>query len=125
MAEHTAPAQNTPDNKEETIILTPAAVAEVKRHIAEQADNDGLLLRVGVKGGGCSGLSYNMEFTKITEEFDKVFDFDGLKVVIDAKSLIYMNGTTIDFTKEMLTGGFKFTNPMSSRSCGCGTSFSV
>lgn len=124
MAENTTPAQK-PEEKEDTIMLTPAAVAEVKRHIAEQTDNDGLMLRVGIKGGGCSGLSYHMEFTKVAEEFDKTIEFDGLKVVIDAKSLIYMSGTTIDFTKEMLTGGFKFDNPMSSRSCGCGTSFSV
>lgn len=118
--------QNTNTNAmEETIYLTPAAVSEVKRLIHEENDSDNLLLRVGVQGGGCSGLSYSMSFDTIVDEFDKVMEFDGLKVVVDAKSLLYMSGTTIDYTKEMLTGGFKFENPKSARGCSCGTSFSV
>ncbi|MEZ5360042.1 MAG: iron-sulfur cluster assembly accessory protein [Candidatus Zixiibacteriota bacterium] len=110
---------------DETIYLTPAAVSEVKRLINEEKDADNMMLRVGVQGGGCSGLSYAMSFDNIVDEFDQVLEFDGLKVVVDAKSLLYMSGTTIDYTKELLTGGFKFDNPKSSRGCSCGTSFSV
>jgi len=116
---------NKNETAEEAITLTPAAVAEVKRLISTQEDNTGLMLRVGIQGGGCSGLSYKMEFAREVEEFDRLLEFDGLKVVIDAKSLVYMNGTTIDFNTELLNGGFKFDNPMSTRSCGCGSSFSV
>ena len=110
---------------EETIILTPAAVSEVKRLLAEEEGGDKLMLRVGVQGGGCSGLSYSMSFDTVVDEYDKVFDFDGVNVVVDGKSLLYMSGTTIDYTKELLSGGFKFNNPKSSRGCSCGTSFSV
>lgn len=110
---------------EDTIFITPAATAEVKRLIAEQNDNDSHMLRIGVEGGGCSGLSYAMSFEKEAGEYDKTFEFDGLKVVVDSKSLMYMSGTTIDFNNEILSGGFKFSNPKSSRGCGCGTSFSV
>jgi len=107
------------------IKMTPDAIAEVKRLISSQKNAENLMLRVGVQGGGCSGLSYKMEFAAEVDEFDHTFDFDGLKVVIDAKSLIYMDGTIIDFNTEMLNGGFKFDNPISTRSCGCGSSFSV
>ncbi len=110
---------------EETIFMTPAATAEIKR-IIEQQDNKGnLMLRVGVEGGGCSGLSYAMSFETEVGEFDKTFEFYGVKVVVDIKSLMYIGGTTIDFNNEILTGGFKFENPKSARGCGCGTSFSV
>jgi len=110
---------------QETISLTPAAITEVKRLISQQKNSADVMLRVGVQGGGCGGLTYKMEFSRSVDEFDRVLEFDGLKVVIDPKSLIYMNGTTIDFSTEILTGGFKFNNPISKRSCGCGTSFSV
>jgi iron-sulfur cluster assembly accessory protein len=110
---------------EQLLIMTPAAIAEVKRLIGAQPDNAGMMLRVGVTGGGCSGLSYAMQFDKLAGEFDHTLDFDGLTVVIDAKSLIYLSGTTIDFSTEILSGGFKFHNPNSTRNCGCGTSFSV
>jgi len=107
------------------ISLTPDAVTEVKRLISLQEDNDGLMLRVGVEGGGCSGLSYKMEFAREVEEFDRTFEFDGITIVVDAKALIYMDGTTIEYNTEILNGGFKFNNPMSTRSCGCGSSFTV
>lgn len=110
---------------QETINLTPSAVEEIKRLIASEPDSAGMMLRVGIAGGGCSGLSYTMAFETKKDEFDQTFDFDGLTVLVDAKSLMYLGGTTIDFSKEILSGGFKFNNPKSSRSCGCGTSFSV
>ncbi len=115
----------TPMEAEETIIMTPAAVSEAKRILALEDDTNGLMLRVGVKGGGCSGLSYAMSFDKNQDEFDKVIEFDGLNIIIDQKSLIYMAGTTIDYTKELLKGGFQFSNPKSTRGCSCGTSFTV
>jgi iron-sulfur cluster assembly protein len=120
---------NVPEKKNEyaegIISFTTAAIDEVNRLIGQQEDNDGLMLRVGVQGGGCSGLSYKMEFAKAVDEFDRTFDFDTLTVIVDAKSLVYLNGTTIDFSSEILSGGFKFNNPMSSRDCSCGSSFSV
>jgi len=124
MSNMKSPATNT-ENTNETIILTPNAIAEVKRLMENEQDNDGLMLRVGVQGGGCSGLSYIMAFDKEVGEFDKVFEFDGLKVVVDSKALLYIGGTTVDFSSEILSGGFKFDNPNSARGCGCGTSFSV
>jgi iron-sulfur cluster assembly protein len=124
MSDVNAKAPETPTS-EDTIIMTPAAVTEVKRLISEEEDNEGLMLRVGVQGGGCGGLSYVMAFDKDKNEYDRTLDFDGLTVVVDTKSLLYMAGTVIDFSKEILSGGFKFANPKSSRSCGCGTSFSV
>lgn len=118
----TSPAQQATD---EQIYLAPKAISEIKRLISEQKDNDGMMLRIGVQGGGCSGLSYSMSFEKNTDEYDKVFDFDGLGIIVDSKALMYLGGTNIDYSDEILSGGFKFSNPNSTRSCGCGTSFSV
>lgn len=108
-----------------TLSATPAAIAEIKRLIAGQPDPETLMLRVGVKGGGCSGLTYQMSFDRAAGEFDRTFVFDGVTVVVDLKSLAYMAGTTIDFSGEILNGGFRFQNPKAVRGCGCGTSFSV
>jgi iron-sulfur cluster assembly protein len=121
-----ADVKNNQSSKAEGVLsLTPAAITETKRLMAQQENTEGLMLRVGVEGGGCSGLSYKMEFAREVDEFDTCLEFDGLTVVIDAKALIYLDGTTIDYNTELLNGGFKFDNPMSSRSCGCGSSFSV
>ena len=84
------------------------------------------LLRVGVKGGGCSGFSYDVRLDdKVDEKADRLFDCDGVKVVCDVKSLLYLTGMTLDYTQEMLGGGFKFINPNATGTCGCGTSFAV
>jgi len=107
------------------ISLTPEAAAEVRRLISQTENSQDMMLRVGVQSGGCSGLSYMMSFVRHAGQFDKVFDFGDVKVVVDAKSLAYMDGTVIDFNKELLSGGFKFENPQAARGCGCGTSFSV
>lgn len=117
--------QSNIETTDETITLTSTAAAAIKRLIDQQEDNNGLMLRISVKGGGCSGLTYDMAFDREVGEFDKTFDFEGVTVVVDLKSLTYMGGTTIDFSDEILSGGFKFSNPKSSRGCGCGTSFSV
>lgn len=120
---------NTPasENKQQgcPIHLTPAAVAEIKRLMTQQNLGEDSMLRVGVQGGGCGGLTYRMEFDNVLGDNDRTLEFGSLTVVVDAKSLVYMDGTTIDFSRELLTGGFKFDNPLSARSCGCGTSFSV
>jgi len=106
------------------IILTDTAVKEVKRLITQKGQADAVL-RVGVEGGGCSGLQYSMNFDTHIGEHDQTFEYDGLKVVCDAKSFLYLNGITVDFTHDMLGGGFKFQNPNARKECGCGTSFSA
>jgi iron-sulfur cluster assembly protein len=83
-------------------------------------------LRIGIRGGGCSGLTYFMDFVAKPEEKDKIFEFpNGVKIAIDRKSYLFLNGTEIDFTKEMMRTGFQFNNPLASRSCSCGESFSL
>lgn len=106
------------------VTLTDAAVAEVKRLMDLQGITEGGL-RLGVKGGGCSGLSYTINFDDKIGEYDTVCDFDGVKVLVDAKSAIYLSGMTLDFQKDLVSGGFKFINPNASKTCGCGESFSA
>ncbi len=108
---------------EQVIFVTPDAVAEVKRLIAEE-NEEGLFLRLGVAAGGCSGMSYSMSFDNAPQEFDREFDFDGLKVRVDLKALMYLAGTTLDYKGGLMGGGFQFSNPKAKRSCGCGSSFS-
>lgn len=104
------------------ITLTEAASKEIKRLLGGQGKED-WGLRVGVRGGGCSGLSYTLTFNEKPEEHDKVFEESGVKVWTDAKSYLYLNGLTVDFTDELIGGGFKFLNPNASHSCSCGQSF--
>lgn len=106
------------------ITLTETAAKEVKRLITEQSLSN-VVLRMGVKGGGCSGLSYLLEFDTEVRQHDKRFDIEGIKVVIDTKSYLYLNGTTLDYVTQGLTGGFTFINPQAKSSCGCGTSFTA
>ena len=107
------------------ITLTPPAAQEVKRLI-EKEQKPNLGLRLGVKGGGCSGLSYVLAIDDATpKQYDTVFEQDGVKVVIDAKSHLYLDGTTIDFKNSLMGGGFEFSNPLAKKSCGCGHSFTA
>lgn len=100
-------------------------------HLLELMVSEGLTpdthhLRVGVKGGGCSGLSYVMEFDDKTEELDEVIEVDGgLKVIIDKKSVLYLYGTELDYSDGLNGKGFQWINPNASRTCGCGESFSL
>jgi iron-sulfur cluster assembly protein len=105
------------------ITLTPPATQEVKRLIdLEQKPNLGL--RIGVKGGGCSGLSYVLGLEEASpKQYDTVLEQDGVKILIDAKSHLYLDGTTIDFKNAVMGGGFQFNNPAAKKSCGCGSSF--
>jgi iron-sulfur cluster assembly protein len=82
-------------------------------------------LRLGVMGGGCSGLSYSVKFDTQPRERDRVFEFDGVRVFVDPKSFVYLQGMTLDYEETLMRQGFKFNNPNSSRSCGCGSSFSA
>ena len=106
------------------VALTEAAVTQVKQ-LMESQSLQNVYLRMGVKGGGCSGLSYSLEFDNETGPRDKKFDVDGVQVVCDAKSYLYLNGTTLDYVMQGLTGGFTFVNPNAKSSCGCGTSFTA
>lgn len=82
-------------------------------------------VRVGVKSGGCSGLSYQLKFDKMTQENDKIFEDNGIKIVVDKKSLLYLVGTTLEYSGGLNGKGFVFTNPNANRTCGCGESFSL
>ena len=107
------------------ITLTPAAAQEAKRLI-EQEQKPNLGLRIGVKGGGCSGMSYVLAVEDATpKQYDSVFEQEGIKLLVDAKSHLYLDGTTIDFKNGLVGGGFEFQNPLAKKSCGCGTSFSA
>jgi len=106
------------------VSLTPNAVAKVKEIMAQQNPVPAGL-RVGVVGGGCSCFSYSMSFENGAGMMDKVFDMDGLKVYVDATSLMYLNGCRVDYVETLEGAGFKFENPNVKSTCGCGSSFSV
>lgn len=105
--------------------VTERAAKEVARIIAEQKLPEGTALRVGVKGGGCSGFSYTLGFDDSVSEVDQISEVAGVRVVCDPKSFLYLNGTEIDFEDNLMGRGFKFGNPNAAKSCGCGESFSV
>ena len=105
--------------------ITERAAQEVKRILEEQNLPDQTALRVGVKGGGCSGFSYTLGFDDHVGETDQIVEHDGVRVVCDPKSFLYLNGTEIDFEDNLMGRGFKFGNPNASKTCGCGESFTV
>lgn len=105
------------------ITLTTTAAERVRTFLANRGK--GLGLRLGIKTSGCSGLAYVLEFVDELNEDDNVFEQDGVKVIVDTKSLVYLDGTQLDFVKEGLNEGFKFINPNVKDQCGCGESFNV
>ena len=105
------------------ITLTDAAADRVKKFLKNRGK--GIGLRLGVKTSGCSGMAYVMEFVDELEDTDVVFEDHGVKIVVDPKSLVYIDGTEMDFVREGLNEGFKFINPNEKGSCGCGESFTV
>ncbi len=113
-----------PTVEETTLKVSPAAVKEAKRLIAVQG-TAGVVVRIGVQGGGCSGLSYNLNFDTKVSEYDEVIEADGVKFVVDAKSALFLKGTTLDYVTALMGGGFKFVNPNAKSTCGCGESFSA
>jgi len=104
--------------------LTEQAITKVKEIISSQ-DPQPAGLRVGVVGGGCSGFSYQMNFVNESNGFDQVLEYDGLKVFVDQTSLMYLDGTRVDYVEGLEGAGFKFDNPNVKSTCGCGSSFSV
>ncbi|RYE94758.1 MAG: iron-sulfur cluster assembly accessory protein [Myxococcales bacterium] len=107
------------------VILTPKAVVMAKNRLVKRGTPDAAL-RLGVRGGGCSGFNYVIEFSDdAPRDRDRVFDFDGLKVYVDKKSLVYLAGSVLDWENTLMQQGFKFKNPQEAASCGCGHSFTV
>jgi iron-sulfur cluster assembly protein len=124
--ERNARMSTTQTSPETAVILTPLAAKEIGRIISEQElDPAKVRLRVGVKGGGCSGFSYILDLTETQKESDELFEQHGIKIIVDPKSLLYLGGTTVDFKDEIMGRGFVFNNPNANTSCGCGSSFSV
>ena len=107
------------------IVLTTKAISEIKKIKEENALPENYNLRVGVKGGGCSGLTYTLGFDSESREGDKMIDADGVKFIVDWKSILYLTGTTIDFSDGLSGKGFVFNNPSAKKTCGCGSSFGV
>lgn len=108
------------------ILLTESAAREIRTIIQQQElDAEKIRLRVGVKGGGCSGFSYLLDLTETQKDSDEEFEQHGIKIVCDPKSLLYLNGTVVDFKDEIMGRGFVFQNPNATSSCGCGSSFSA
>lgn len=108
---------------ERLIRLTPAAGEKVARLI--EREQQGSLLRVGISGGGCNGLSYRMKFVPEAKKGDILVRTAGVEVVVDSKSALYLKGTELDYSDKMVAGGFKFSNPNAKASCSCGESFSI
>ncbi len=105
------------------ITLTEAAANRVQTFMANRGK--GLGVRLGIKTSGCSGMAYVLEFVDESDADDQIFEQHGVKVVVDSKSLLYLDGTELDFVKEGLNEGFKFHNPNVNDECGCGESFTV
>ena len=109
----------------EEIVITPRAAQEIRKIKSENKIPETHALRLGVKGGGCSGLSYVLAFEERPRENDSVMTIEGLTVHVDPKSLFYLSGTTLDFSDGLNGRGFVFSNPNAARTCGCGNSFGV
>jgi len=120
----TSPPADASSVEEARIELTPKAVEMAKKAIARR-EQPTAGLRLGVRGGGCSGASYVIEFAEKIRDRDKVFEFDGLKVIVDPKSLVYLRGSVLDYEVKLMSHGFKFRNPNEKKGCGCGESFAI
>jgi len=108
---------------EAQIQVTPKAIEKIRRAFEQQGVTGGL--RLGVLGGGCSGLSYQFKFDTKPRATDKIFEFDGVQILVDPKSLLYLTGMTLDYQESLMQSGFVFHNPNAQKSCGCGTSFAA
>ncbi len=106
------------------ISVTPKAIQKIREAFVTHGVSEGGL-RLGVQGGGCSGLSYLFKVEKQERPKDNIFDFEGVKVFIDPKSMLYLDGMTLDYKESLIHSGFVFENPNAKKSCGCGTSFQV
>jgi iron-sulfur cluster assembly protein len=124
-SQHVGEPPSAPNSPQKGIHVTDRAIKRIRVAMAKEniaPDQGGL--RLGVQGGGCSGLSYNIRFDTQPRERDRVYDYDGVRVFVDPKSFIYLNGMTLDYEETLMRQGFNFINPNSTKSCGCGSSFS-
>lgn len=112
-------------NTTKMVTITDKAKSKIEELIRDAGLDESYFLRVSVKGGGCSGLSYNMDFDNESQKGDQEFEDKGMKIVLDMKSFLYLAGTELDFSDGLNGKGFNFINPNASRTCGCGESFSV
>ena len=122
--EHSTIDKAQSEFKNAQIFVSKKAVKRLKAVMSSEGKIDHFL-RMSVDSGGCSGMNYKMDFDKNQDTYDKVFEQNGLKVVCDLKSWLYLKNITIDYSDDMLNGGFKIENPNAERTCGCGTSFSA
>jgi len=113
------------EEKAYNISISPKAAEQVKNRLVKRGTPESYL-RLGVKGGGCSGFSYVIEYEdNPPRDKDLIFEMEGIKLVIDKKSILYLNGSILDWEKTLIHQGFKFSNPNEKSTCGCGTSFTV
>lgn len=105
------------------ITLSPSAVKEIKRLLSKQ--NTQVFFRLQIQAGGCSGLFYDLKFDRVVRQGDRVFNCTGISVTVDTQSLNYVSNLTIDYSEDLMGGGFRFHNPSAIASCGCGNSFSI
>ena len=110
--------------RDNMITLTNSAIEQIK-HVKTIENKPNYALRVSVSGGGCSGLSYKLDFDESVRDNDKIFEQDGVKIVTDPKSFLYVSGMTLDFSSGLNGKGFVFNNPNAKKSCGCGSSFAT
>jgi len=119
------PQPVAPQAPSQGILVTERAVKKIRSAMAKEGISPAEGgLRLGVMGGGCSGLSYSIKFDIQARERDRIFEFDGVRVFVDPKSFLYLHGMTLDYEETLMRQGFNFINPNSTRSCGCGSSFS-
>ena len=121
----TIPIGVTGADENDNIRITQKALNEVKKIKTQNSIPDDYGLRVGVKGGGCSGMSYTLGFDASEKELDRVYETQGVRVFIDPKSLFYLMGVTLDYSDGLNGRGFTFNNPNANKTCGCGSSFGV
>ncbi|RPI66234.1 MAG: iron-sulfur cluster insertion protein ErpA [Ignavibacteriae bacterium] len=119
------PTGITGTDENDNITITRKAIEQVKEIKAQNAINDDFGLRVGVKGGGCSGMSYTLGFDAGARENDMVLTAEGVNIFIDSKSMFYLMGMTLDYSDGLMGKGFTFNNPNATKTCGCGSSFSA
>jgi len=122
----TTATENTTQAPAKGVQVTEKAIAKIRTAMVKEGispEQGGL--RLGVQGGGCSGLSYNIRFDSQPRERDRIFQFGDVRVFVDPKSFIYLHGMTLDYQETLMQQGFVFVNPQATKSCGCGTSFSA
>lgn len=112
------------EDTKKVVTLSPSAVAQLQKLLAERQTPEAGL-RIAVKGGGCSGLTYAMEWAEAPKEKDKVFEQEGVRVFVDSKSFLYVMGTLLDYEVGLMSSGFRLRNPNVKSACGCGESFAV